>query len=195
MVPLIKSLQKEMQDRADFLMVYILEAHAQDEWPISSGKYVESGESVCVNQPTSNEERLAVLNEFMKNYPIDAPFLVDRIENEFDNIFAAWPTRFYIVENGEMCFKAQPKWMGLGKTYDFEQVRQTLMLNDIRTAKEESLFKMSPAGECILLRADVVEEEEEVLSKEPAVEAESEDQQPVEAEPIKLAGDGESTNV
>jgi hypothetical protein len=37
------------------------------------------------------------------------PTVLDDIDNGFENGFASWPVRFYIVENGTMAVKAQPR--------------------------------------------------------------------------------------
>lgn len=47
------------RQRAAFLMVYIAEAHAADEWPISSARFNEGRGAVNIKQHKSNEERIA----------------------------------------------------------------------------------------------------------------------------------------
>ncbi len=47
------------RQRAAFLMVYIAEAHAADEWPISSARFNEGRGAVNIRQHKSNEERIA----------------------------------------------------------------------------------------------------------------------------------------
>jgi len=45
--------------KLQFAIVYIAEAHAVDEWPISSSRYTE-GEEVCVAQTRTLSERIEV---------------------------------------------------------------------------------------------------------------------------------------
>jgi hypothetical protein len=61
----------ETSTKCDWMMVYIQEAHAQDEWPISSGRYVPNGKPVIVNQPKSSTERINVCRDFMETYDIE----------------------------------------------------------------------------------------------------------------------------
>jgi len=95
---------------ADFLAVYIIEAHARDQWP--AGKI-----STCT-QPTTNQERLELANTLVESKQVTIPLLVDPIENGFEEAFAAWPIRFYILHQEKVLFKAQPSGVG----YDLEQV-------------------------------------------------------------------------
>ena len=55
----MNSLFAEFRDRAELRLVYVAEAHAEDEWPISSGRYTADGCPVTLKQPRSAEERIA----------------------------------------------------------------------------------------------------------------------------------------
>jgi len=84
----------------NFLTVYIVEAHACDEWPV--------GDPLKVTQPLSTLERCGVARAFAKDYNYQLPLLVDHIDNNFSETFAAWPIRFYVIEGRKLVFKAQP---------------------------------------------------------------------------------------
>lgn len=60
-----------------------------EEWPL--------GTKESVPQPKSLGERLERARSFSKRYPSQVPVLVDGMGNEFDERFAAWPERFYIL--------------------------------------------------------------------------------------------------
>lgn len=101
---------------ADFVVVYITEAHAQDEWPI--------GDPLQINQPLTDAERVGVARQFAADYEIQIPVLVDSVTNQFEQAYAAWPIRFYVLEdcsdnlgqNGvKLVYKAQPDH---NQTYD-----------------------------------------------------------------------------
>lgn len=49
-----------LQDKALVVCMYILEAHAQDEWPIRSGRANGGRGPVQITQPSTNKERMAV---------------------------------------------------------------------------------------------------------------------------------------
>lgn len=111
--------------------VYIVEAHAADEWPAGARTSV-----IC--QPKTLDERREAAAQFVLDRKILVPVLVDGMDNAFERAYAAWPFRFYVVASaassgppGLAClFKAQPHgdagydWADL---YDFldEQLQGT----------------------------------------------------------------------
>jgi len=97
----IKQLHAQFQSKAQFVAVYITEAHAKDEWPV--GKSI----SFC-DQPKVIEDRVALANRLQNELELPFPMLIDTMENEFEKTFAAWPWRFYVIGNGKIQFIAQP---------------------------------------------------------------------------------------
>jgi len=89
-----------------FVMVYVAEAHAEDEWPISSARYNAGRGPVRVTQPTTGAERRALAQRFQRDFdPAGDVFddvLVDDVEagDEFERAFAPWPFRFFGVSSG-----------------------------------------------------------------------------------------------
>src|SRR5688500_10095868 len=61
-----------------------------DEWPI--------GSPLKFKQHTTLKERAAVAREFIARQGFKIPVVLDDIDNSFENTYAAWPVRFYIVE-------------------------------------------------------------------------------------------------
>jgi len=90
----------EFRGIADFLTVYILEAHAVDEWPL--------GTVVQIKQHRVLDERISAAQMFIRDYDFKVPLVVDSIENSFNSVFAAWPERFYIVHNDKLVYIAHP---------------------------------------------------------------------------------------
>ena len=89
---------------ARFLTVYIKEAHPDDEWQMAANEK----ESICYPQPRTLDQRLTIARDFVKrfNYPI--PMLVDRMGNEANDRYAAWPERLYVIdEQGIIRFKGE----------------------------------------------------------------------------------------
>ena len=78
---------------ARFVYVYVAEAHAKDEWPL--------GASECVDQPKTLAERLARARHFRDAYGVspDIPVVVDKMDNAFDNAYAVWPERFFVLSD------------------------------------------------------------------------------------------------
>ena len=82
-------------NHVSFLFVYTMEAHAEDEWPISSARYDPSEKPVRIKQHTNNEDRLAAARNFQKVFDVTSmPIFVDVIENEFEEIFRTWYATF-----------------------------------------------------------------------------------------------------
>jgi hypothetical protein len=84
-----------------FLVVYIAEAHARDQWPV--GKTIS-----CVDQPTTIEQRLVNARDCQKNLQFEMPMLVDSMKNTFHLTYGSWPYRFYIIYDGKLALKAEP---------------------------------------------------------------------------------------
>jgi hypothetical protein len=83
-------------ERARFLTVYIKEAHPTDEWQME----VNEKQSVCYPQPRSTDARIAIAADFKERFHYGIPLLVDPIENPANGVYAAWPERLYIVDEG-----------------------------------------------------------------------------------------------
>ena len=87
---------------AEFLTVYIKEAHPTDEWQMESNEK----HNVCYPQPRSTEARVAIAADFVKRFEYDIPLLVDPIENPANAIYAGWPERLYVIdEKGVIVYK------------------------------------------------------------------------------------------
>ena len=110
---------EDYKDHADFLTVYVREAHPTDEWAMKSN----IKDDVCYVQPKTLAQRVAIANDFIKrfHYPID--FGIDDMNNAADKAYAAWPERFYIIdERGQIAYRG-----GMGPfDYKPEEVRAWL---------------------------------------------------------------------
>jgi hypothetical protein len=109
----------DYKDHADFLTVYIREAHPTDEWQMKSNLK----EDVCYAQPTTLAQRLAIGNDFTKRFKFPLPFGVDEMSNAANDAYAAWPERLYIVdESGRIAYRG-----GMGPFhYNTKEVRTWL---------------------------------------------------------------------
>jgi len=113
-----------------FVVVYIAEAHAVDEWPISSSRYNE-GEEVSVSQTRSLEERIEVakyaltkvgyINETDVGPPTDPEWILlvappeeehstmaDPTVANFETEYKPWPFRAWGFVGGKIDFVAEP---------------------------------------------------------------------------------------
>ncbi len=95
-------------------MLYIVEAHAVDEWPISSGRYHPGGSAVILRQPRTASERSAACLDFLSTYGLGAEppgmgiAVDDPAGDAFQEAYAPWPIRMYVVEDGRMRFLSEP---------------------------------------------------------------------------------------
>ena len=86
-------------------MVYIAEAHAEDEWQLESNEQ----EGVLIRQHTSFAERLAAARRCATELGLSLPILVDGMGDAAAVAFAAWPERIYIVgADGRIAYKGGP---------------------------------------------------------------------------------------
>lgn len=79
-------------------MVYILEAHAEDSWPMK----VPSERP----RPTSLQQRMKYARECAEQLAVPSSFqvCVDDMDDSFNTAFAAWPTCYYVV-NTQKCLE------------------------------------------------------------------------------------------
>lgn len=100
----VEKLYEDYKDHADFLTIYVREAHPTDEWQMkSNGK---DKDDVCYAQPKTLEQRVAIANDFTKRFKYSVPFGIDEMNNAANDAYAAWPERLYILdENGRVSYK------------------------------------------------------------------------------------------
>jgi len=102
----LPGLQEAFHGRAAFALVYIAEAHASDEWPV--------GLSIShARAPRTLPERMELARQLVvrtqRQCPSwNVPVLVDGMEDLFQQSFAAWPMRFFVLDGGRVVHKAQP---------------------------------------------------------------------------------------
>jgi len=85
--------------QADLVAIYIREAHPTDEW------YAFDAHKLL--QPSSTEERLRVATAFVAAEKPTAPLFVDKISDDANHLFHAWPEKLVIVEDGRISFISQ----------------------------------------------------------------------------------------
>jgi hypothetical protein len=87
---------------ADFVTVYIKEAHPTDEWQVPANET----DSVCYSQPKTLEERRLIANDFVERFHYALPLVVDTMENQAEDTYAAWPERLYVIgAEGKILYK------------------------------------------------------------------------------------------
>jgi hypothetical protein len=109
---------KDYKDHADFLTVYVREAHPTDEWQMKSNVK----EDVCYAQPKTLDQRIAIAN-FVKRFSYPTQFGIDDMSNAANDAYSAWPERIYIIdETGHIAYRG-----GMGPfSYHPEEARAWL---------------------------------------------------------------------
>jgi len=116
----VTQIYERFKDQAEFVTIYIKEAHPTDEWQMDSNEK----EGVCYAQPRTFEQRLVIARDFARSFAFPIPMLVDGIDNRADSIYAGWPERFYVIdEHGTIAFKGKPGPFG----YDPAEVETWLL--------------------------------------------------------------------
>lgn len=90
------------EGQANFLIVYIREAHPEDEWQLKAN--LEAG--ILFNQPRTTDQRLEMAQTFVEKMNVNIPTLVDEISNPVNACYAAWPERLYVIsQEGVIAYK------------------------------------------------------------------------------------------
>jgi len=110
---------QQFKGHAEFLTVYIREAHPQDEWQMKAN--VTDG--TCYLQPRTLEDRVAIANDFVGRFQYPVPLAIDSIADIANRLYAGWPERLYVIdERGRIVYKG-----GLGPfNYHPEEVHAWL---------------------------------------------------------------------
>ena len=115
----VVQIYEDYKNRADFLTVYVREAHPTDEWQMKSNLK----DDVCYAQPKTLEQRVMIANDFVKRFKFTLPFGIDDMSNAANDAYAAWPERIYIIdESGRIAYRG-----GIGPfNYNPEEAREWL---------------------------------------------------------------------
>jgi len=106
-MPYINSVVEQWKAEVDFVVVYIMEAHASDEWPIYQVENIEQHKSLAA--------RIQAASKYQNDIEChpQLPFMVDTLQNEFNCEFASWPFRFWVLHQCDgqvrVAFKAMPE--------------------------------------------------------------------------------------
>ena len=120
---------EKYRDIANFYLVYISEAHAADVWPIGLSAGVINMKHRTI------EERIQCAKNFQQRYSFKIPIITDTMENNFRNIFAAWPFRAFIIKNNKFKYISNIK----NSEYDILDIYQYFEnLNQFKTNPKNS---------------------------------------------------------
>ncbi|TRZ20071.1 hypothetical protein HGM15179_007052 [Zosterops borbonicus] len=100
--PLILNFGSYFSSIADFLIIYIEEAHAVDGWAFKN--------NVIIKNHRSLEDRKTAAQFLEKNHPL-CPVVLDTMENLTSSKYAALPERLYMLQGGKVIYKSWSRGM------------------------------------------------------------------------------------
>jgi hypothetical protein len=121
----VESVHRRHKDDANFLLVYVREAHPTDGWSMTSNERL----GVSVAQPKSYEERNAVAQQCAARLNPAMPLLVDEIDDRTGNAYSGMPARLYVIApDGTVVYKSGRGPFGF-KPEEMEQALVMLQLD------------------------------------------------------------------
>lgn len=95
---------KKYEGKAQFLVIYIKEAHPSDDWASRVNPRL-----TYIKDPRTFYERSQVANTCMSDLKIDIPCLIDDMDNTAARAYRGWPDRLFIVaKDGTMAYVGGP---------------------------------------------------------------------------------------
>lgn len=105
----INEMAKRYEGQAQFLFIYIKEAHPSDDWASQVNDRL-----TYIKDPVNFFARTQVANTCVNDMLIDFPCLVDDMDNTATRAYKAWPDRLYVVaRDGTLAYVGQPGPRGL----------------------------------------------------------------------------------
>ncbi|XP_068247129.1 type I iodothyronine deiodinase-like [Palaemon carinicauda] len=109
-----RELTEDFSEVADFVLVYIAEAHPTDGWVIEGNIEVANHKSL--------QDRFAAAQRMIDLEPQSCPVLIDPLTDESSKAYAGLPERLYIILDGVIVYKGARGPTG----YRLEEVEQWL---------------------------------------------------------------------
>jgi len=99
---------EKYNDKVEFFMVYITEAHPSDGWQVG----MNTREGIVFEQPKTLDERVKIATTMCTKLKIKLPPLVDALDNKVNKAYNAAPDRLYLIGvDGKIAFQgARGPW-------------------------------------------------------------------------------------
>jgi tetratricopeptide (TPR) repeat protein len=100
-VPVLNALYERYHERAEFLLVYIREAHGAGAWQST----VNQREGIDLADAATFEQKRGYAASCVRKLKIPYAAAVDRLDNATEKAYLAWPSRVYLVDKqGNVAF-------------------------------------------------------------------------------------------
>jgi hypothetical protein len=115
------------KDVVNIICVYILEAHFVnkdedgniiDGWPIGSNWHIPQHKNI--------DDRIELAKKYVNEFNFLIPTFVDSIENDFNNKYAAWPDRAYVIFEDKIIYVSKVNNDGSRNMMWAEEIEQLL---------------------------------------------------------------------
>ena len=117
---------RRYKDQADFLAVYVREAHPDDGWSLPSNAKV----GVSFDQPKRFEDRREVAGQCCSALKMAIPMVVDEIDDRVGVAYSGMPDRLYILDTqGRVAYKGGRGPMGFQPS-EMEQALVLLLMDE-----------------------------------------------------------------
>jgi hypothetical protein len=99
----LEALYREYAERAEFIAVYVREAHPTDGWRMESNDRA----GIAFAQPADLEERSSAALACSSHLEVSMPLAVDRMDDRVGHLYSGMPDRLYVIDrNGRVAFKS-----------------------------------------------------------------------------------------
>ena len=127
----VEAVRERQKKHAEFLFVYVREAHPTDGWSMKSNEKV----GVAVAQPTTFQERCSVAEQCAAKLNPSMPLLVDDIDDTVGNAYSGMPARLYVIDTkGKVAYKSGRGPFG----FKPEEMEQALLMTLLEDAASKS---------------------------------------------------------
>ncbi len=112
---------------ADIYIVYILEAHFVEKDP--DGNFIGGwpiGYQYNYEQPKTLEQRRKMVELLLDEFHPTIPILMDKIDNNFQNIYKPWPDRAFVFLNNKIKYMAKINDDGSRNTFWTNEISNLL---------------------------------------------------------------------
>lgn len=93
-----RRLSRSTSNAVNLVVVYVAEAHAADTWP--RGTPHPDAPWRSIRQHCSLDERVAAAKALQQETSFDGLLLVDGMDDNFEQSFAVWPERAFVLQDG-----------------------------------------------------------------------------------------------
>ena len=101
--PVLNTLYERYHDRAEFLLVYIREAHGAGSWQST----INQREGIDLADAATFEQKRGYASSCVRKLKIPYTALVDPLDNGTEKAYVAWPSRVYLVDKqGHVAFNS-----------------------------------------------------------------------------------------